>query len=192
MTYFTELSKTDLSKLDKQCVTFSRQYLEEAPLWEQSITQIAKITPDLTGRIGDVVGHVEMDFANKHVGFGTTGTQEELLLGTSLESTPVVLFNEVLLEKDALLIQGVKRDVLFKGYGFSVKYAGVPENNGDRVKRKILAMDAYCCIGDEKVQLQSQHMKRELNKAYCAFSMVTSSVVDSGHWGCGAFGGRFH
>ena len=191
MAYFTELSKTDLNILDTQRIRFSRHYLEEAPLWEQSVTQIVKITADLTGRIGDTEGHVEMDFANKNIGFGTTGTQEELLLGTSLESTPVVLFNEVLLEKDAMLIQGAKKDALFKGYAFSVKYAGVPENNRDWVERKILAMDAYCYIGDEKVQLQSQHMQRELNKAYCAFSMVPSSVVDSGHWGCGAFGGRF-
>ena len=47
-----------------------------------------------------------MDFANEHVGFGTTGTQEELLLGMSPETCPIVLFNEILGEKDALLITG--------------------------------------------------------------------------------------
>ena len=47
-----------------------------------------------------------MDFANEHVGFGTTGTQEELILGRSPETCPIVLFNEILGEKDALLITG--------------------------------------------------------------------------------------
>lgn len=47
-----------------------------------------------------------MDFANEHVGFGTTGTQEELILGMSPETCPIVLFNEILGKKDALLITG--------------------------------------------------------------------------------------
>ena len=48
-----------------------------------------------------------MDFANEHVGFGTTGTQEELLLGMSPETCPIVLFNEILGDKDALMITGM-------------------------------------------------------------------------------------
>ena len=57
-----------------------------------------------------------MDFANEHVGFGTTGTQEELILGMSPETCPIVLFNEILGEKDALLITGniqrLQRDLM--------------------------------------------------------------------------------
>ena len=45
-----------------------------------------------------------MDFANKNVGFGTTGTQEELILGTSPETCPIVLFNETLEDNEAIVI----------------------------------------------------------------------------------------
>ena len=52
-------------------------------------------------------GECEMDFANEHVGFGTTGTQEELILGMSPETCAIVLFNEILGDKDALMITGM-------------------------------------------------------------------------------------
>ena len=60
----------------------------------------------MDGRIGDDPNEVEMDFANEHVGPGMTGTQEELILGVSPETCPIVLFNEILHDKDAVAIQG--------------------------------------------------------------------------------------
>ena len=44
----------------------------------------------LDGRIGDIE-QLEIDFANHHVGFGSTDTQEELILDTSPESCVIVL-----------------------------------------------------------------------------------------------------
>ena len=190
ITYFKELSETILKTLDTQFITFTRKCLRDEPEWEQSGTDIIKVIPNLKGRIGDVEGHVEIDFANEDVGFGTTGTQEELLLGTSPESTVIVLFNETLLDRDAVMIKGAKKYANYEGYGLAVEFAGVPGNTWNWENRVILAMDAYCYIGDEKVQLENKHMKRELNKAYCALSMIHSRKVDSGHWGCGVFGGK--
>ena len=185
MTYFRELSETNLKTLETQFTSFTRKCLRDEPEWEQSETNIIKVIPELQGRIGDVEGHVEIDFANEDVGFGTTSAQEELLLGTSPESTVIVLFNETLLDSDAVMIKGAKRYANYEVYGLSIEFAGVPENAWNWENRVILAMDAYCYIGDEKVQLQNTDMKTELNKAYCVLSMVRSLKVDLGHWGMG-------
>jgi len=194
MNYFKDLSSSNLEEISSQMIIFSRKSFEEAevavlPVWQQSDKQLVKVIPNLFGRIGDQESHVEMDFANKNVGFGTTGTQEELILGVSPETCPLVLFNETLKEKESILFQGIKCFANFEGYGFDVRYTGQPKFR-DWSERKILAIDALCYVGDERVQLRSQHIRRELNKAYCGFSMVPGKVVDSGHWGCGAFGGK--
>lgn len=190
--YFKDFFSADDEFLSEN-ITFTRKALSvnDEPAWEDSSSRIITITPDLHGRIGDQEGHVEMDFANENVGFGTTGTQEELLLGVSPESCPIVLFNETLSPRDVILIQGMKRHSNFKGYGYSAKYTGIPTCKWCWQNRKILAMDAYCHIGGVQVQLESANLKRELNKAYCGFSMVPDAIVDSGHWGCGAFGGIY-
>ena len=53
---------------------------------------------------------------------------------------------------------------------------------------QLLFMDALCCEGKE--QFAHQKMLREINKAYCAFSMVPAgNAIASGKWGCGVFNG---
>ena len=55
-------------------------------------------------------------------------------------------------------------------------------------------------LANRAAQLESSCMRRELDKAYCAFraavdaakgakGATTAVVVETGHWGCGAFGG---
>ncbi|XP_066917180.1 poly(ADP-ribose) glycohydrolase-like [Clytia hemisphaerica] len=193
--YFKDICNTPIEQLKSQTITYSRKNLDfnesPEPIWECSEKRIITVNSHLTGSIGDHGSHVEMDFANANVGFGTTGTQEEIILGTSPESCPIVLFNERLKQTEAILIQGAKRYASFEGYGFSVKYTGpFVEDGRDWTKRQILAMDALWGPGDEGRQLRDVFLKRELNKAYCAFSMVAGEIVDSGHWGCGAFGGN--
>ena len=103
----------------------------------------------------------EVDFANKHVGFGTTATQEELLLGTSPESCVVVLFNEVLEAEESLLITGARRYGDYTGYGRAARYTGHFSPNWNWTERKILAIDA---ISRPEDQLGDITMMRELRK----------------------------
>jgi poly(ADP-ribose) glycohydrolase len=59
----------------------------------------------------------------------------------------------------------------------------------------ILAMDAMMFCGlpgkTRTQQLDVTNLQRELDKAFCAFSSVPdkSLAIDTGLWGCGAFGG---
>ena len=63
--------------------------------------------------------------------------------------------------------------------------------------RSILAMDALLYTGmpgeNRYEQLKSENLLRELNKAHCGFAGVKpkngACVIETGFWGCGAFGG---
>ena len=155
--------------------------------WEPtgSSLKIVDVEVHLDGRIGDIE-QVEVDFANQYVGFGTTGTQEELLLGTSPEFCVVVLFNEVLNPNEALLMTGAKRYGDYTGYGRSTSFTGPFAGDWNWNERKIIAIDAIC---GPKNQLGDNVMMRELCKAWTGFRSVPGSSVSTGHWGCGAFGG---
>ena len=84
---------------------------------------------------------VEVDFANKDVGFGPGGTQEEILFGMTPEvrsrssvrlnevrclhqACPAVLVCPTLGDTECLLVSGVARSGDWAGYGFNVTYAG--------------------------------------------------------------------
>lgn len=50
-------------------------------------------------------------------------------------------------------------------------------------------MDALC-LDDRDVQFRKALMLREINKAFCGFSMAATDVISSGEWGCGVFHGN--
>ncbi len=104
------------------------------------------------GRIGDIE-QIEVDFANKHVGFGTSGTQEELILGTSPETCVIVLFIK------AVLITGGKRYGDYTGYGQHARYVGASSQSWNWNERKILANDAIC---SQSRQLSDNTFDRDL------------------------------
>ena len=190
LTYFTHLQTLSQDQLQEK-VTFQRFVCgENEKSWDPTTEtagckKIAEVSVHLDGRIGDLE-QVEVDFANKHVGFGTTATQEELLLGTSPESCVIVLFNEVLEAGESLLITGARRYGDYTGYGRAARYTGQFSPSWDWSERKILAIDA---ISRPQDQLGDLTMRRELRKAWQGFSSVRGSRVSTGHWGCGAFGG---
>ena len=101
----------------------------------------------------------------------------------------VVLFNHFLAEKDSILIQGAKIYGNYSGYGHSVKFLGPFTGSRDWTQRKILAMDAIPDPGSIADQVSDEIMKRELVKSFVAFSPAKGQIVDTGHWGCGVFGG---
>ena len=48
---------------------------------------------------GDYPDEVEVDFANRDVGYGMGGTQEEILFGTTPEMCPLVLLAHTLQDR---------------------------------------------------------------------------------------------
>lgn len=53
----------------------------------------------------------------------------------------------------------------------------------------ILAMDAIPHPGDTPLQVSDGLLLREITKAFVAFNAASGRTVETGFWGCGAFGG---
>lgn len=148
--------------------------------------------------------------ANKNVGFGSTGTQEEMHVGSSPECCPIVLLTPPLGDKDVLIVQGCEAMISMTGHGREARLDKVlpqPTISQERDletlhwdKRTMLFMDALeldmCDPPDGAIpDLLPGFIDRELIKAYTAFSSSLDSYgtryshIVTGLWGCGAFGG---
>ncbi|KAK4185689.1 hypothetical protein QBC35DRAFT_524746 [Podospora australis] len=108
--------------------------------------------------------------ANKIIGFGQSGTQEDVHVGISPEACPIVLVTPPLGEAEVLRVRGAEAMVNVVGKGRDivldlVERAGLPD-------------------------LIHENMEREINKAYTAFDgYFEVTEIRTGLWGCGAFGG---
>ena len=141
--YFNDVMEMGEDRL-QEIVAFERIVSDTRDRsWEPQGRQelVLDVEVHLDGLIGDIE-QVEMDFANQHVGFGKTGTQEELILGTSPETCAIVLFNEVLEANEAVLMTGARRYGTYSGYGRGAHYTGPCQDDCDWRERRILAIDA--------------------------------------------------
>ena len=173
MLFFKDLKSMSEDQL-AETVTFERLVTNtQTRGWtpENSSSPIVEVEVHEDGRIGDIE-QVEVDFANQHVGFGTSGTQEELILGTSPETCVIVLFNEVLETNEAVLITGAKRYGDYTGYGNGSRFVGPSSQTWNWNERKILAIDAIC---RPHRQLSDNTFDRELCKAWTGFQALKVS-----------------
>jgi poly(ADP-ribose) glycohydrolase len=144
--------------------------------------------------------------ANKNVGFGSSGTQEETNVGSSPEACPVVLVTPTLKDTEVLIVQGAEAMISMKGYGRGARLNKVLRPDYDRhsmtrsvwLRRTMLFMDALELDVFERADLMPDllpgHVEREIRKAYTAFSSEPfeteqQTKIFTGLWGCGAFGG---
>ena len=139
----------------------------------------------------------EVVFSNKDVGFGMSGTQEEVKFGMSPEACVAVLVVLTLRDIETLVIEGVQKIGSHDGIGRNVEYVGLCTEQQDWSSRRLIAMDAMELDGEEAedpiLELREEVLTRELNKVYCGFAPLRGqpfSSIATGHWGCGAFGGH--
>ena len=141
--------------------------------------------------------------ANKVIGFGKTGTQEEVNVGESPEACPAVLITPTLADREVLVMRGAEAMISISGYGRDICLEEVLEwSPGQRLQastwmnRTMLFTDALeldlCEVDNEGdlVEFIPANIERELIKAQMAFSSGAYSHVASGFWGCRAFGGN--
>ena len=154
--------------------------------WQSSdipLTNCELVCPSYIGKLYS--GDIEIDFANKDIGFGPGGTQEEILFGMTPEACPAVLITPTLGDHECVMISGVRRVGDWSGYGWDVRWHG----QGDMVPRTILCMDALELEDGVAAQHQAggTMLVRELGKCYSGFSRCQGEVIATGAWGCGAF-----
>ena len=88
----------------------------------------------------------EVVFSNKDVGFGVSGTQEEVKFGMSPEACVAVLVVPTLRDSETLVIEGVQKIGSHDGIGRNVEYVGEQQ---DWSSRRLIAMDAMELDGEE-------------------------------------------
>lgn len=189
--YFLEAMRKINTHWKSEIITFSRKTfsgnifpLQEVPLNDIEI--------HLNGGIGDYSRN-GIDFANEHIGFGIGGTQEEVLFGSFIELCPAMIFCcDAMKEQESIVIRNVIKYAHYEGYGFSLKF-----NKKGSIKFEsynVIAIDALDFSADYSnalsLQLQPSNLERELRKLVSGFSSFKNEAIDTGHWGCGAFGGN--
>jgi poly(ADP-ribose) glycohydrolase len=137
-------------------------------------------------------------FANKNVGFGVSGTQEETCVGSAPEACVASLLAPTLKDDQVMIIRGAAPMTVIQGYGRTAHVQKLlampssPEDNpfADRVMLFMDALELDHFDPDEGMpDLLPGHVQRELRKAYVAFSSGPYKFVMTGLWGCGAFCG---
>ncbi|PKY26115.1 hypothetical protein RhiirB3_528360 [Rhizophagus irregularis] len=205
MIYFNRIitNNYEVDMNDEMVICHKSLSDEMIPIWANSnislINSIKTNTSDIPGKFDEI----EIDPSNKLIGFGKSGTAEEILFGCSPELCVLTLFCNSMSNKETILIKNVKKVIQHSGYGpFKVKYKHEIENwwkLSNQKVRCIIAMDAseFDHIDSLKnsliLQLQDNSLIRELNKAYCGFSWNQNfkniKDIGIGFWGCGTFGG---
>jgi poly(ADP-ribose) glycohydrolase len=142
-------------------------------------------------------GGAAVVMSNRHVGFGVSGTQEEIHVGSSPEACIVSLLCPPLAADQVLAVRGAIATVEIEGYGRGTRLARfLPHANGrEWEERTMLFMDALELDVQDASRglpdLAPGNVHRELRKAYIAFASGAGPYahVVTGLWGCGAFGG---
>ncbi|KAM8924578.1 poly(ADP-ribose) glycohydrolase [Pelodytes ibericus] len=183
-------------------VTFTRQCLKNFPQWDRSSKKLTKIHVTCKGTIeGNGHGMLQVDFANRYVGGGVTGSglvQEEIRFIINPELIISRLFTESLDSNECLIVTGTEQYSEYTGYAETYKWASnhedeAPRDDWERRTTEIVAIDALH-FRSHTEQFAPEKITRELNKAYCGFFRDGTppenlSAVATGNWGCGAFGG---
>lgn len=139
--------------------------------------------------------------ANKVVGFGQSGTQEERHVAASPESCPIALITPPLRESDVLVVTGAEAMIAISGHGRHIELGEQLDVGDDPVTHRLtwqnramlfadaLELDGY---SEPLPDLMAGNVKREFDKALTAFASGTQkySKIMTGLWGCGAFGGN--
>ncbi|KAL4886915.1 hypothetical protein BJY04DRAFT_212885 [Aspergillus karnatakaensis] len=143
--------------------------------------------------------------ANKCVGFGPSGTQEELHVGTSPEAYPSVLLTPLLTDNQVLICRGAEAMVSIEGYGRDAQLGEAfrrpnPASNGelrwknrtmlfmDALELDVLPVEGNSLIPD--IYPPSRLCRDMIFKAYSGFSSGAYSHIVTGLWGCRTFGGN--
>uniref|UniRef100_A0A669CSD3 poly(ADP-ribose) glycohydrolase n=2 Tax=Oreochromis niloticus TaxID=8128 RepID=A0A669CSD3_ORENI len=198
MCYFKSVTE----KMPTGLVTFTRKSLDKPPNWKSSQTPLTKLHITCEGTIeDDGYGMLQVDFANRFVGGGVTGSglvQEEIRFLINPELIVSRLFTEALDHNECLIVTGTQQYSKYTGYAQTYQWGGshldtTPSDGWQRRCTSIVAIDALQ-FRNFLEQFRPDRLNRELNKAYCGFARPEEksqnlAAVATGNWGCGVFGG---
>jgi poly(ADP-ribose) glycohydrolase len=161
---------------------------------------------------------VHVDFANKFLGGGVLrdgSVQEEILCSVRPEMLAALAVNCVMDDNEAVVVVGTRLFAEHEGYGRSFTFTSpvVPPCGGDSTHvthhstdytcapNVIVAIDAVNVNKIRKTATKHRRappthdLRRDVAKALAGFSSpvigeLGKTVVSTGNWGCGAYGGH--
>ncbi|KAF2260477.1 hypothetical protein CC78DRAFT_584765 [Lojkania enalia] len=144
--------------------------------------------------------------AHSQPGPGATATQEERLQSASLALSTSALFTPKIPDEGAVITSAFPVHAAWKGHNRTARLDRLFPADGLPRRHYILAdalpLDEMYDNGDGLRDLQPGRVEREVRKLYASFSgairmrdmcycnLNEACVVETGAWGCGAFGGN--
>ena len=193
---FKRISMTDYHvKFDSIHKDFEHNHQLKIDILNQDMMNVVKEKSD----------HLYMiDFANKYVGFGRSGTQEEVIFGSHCEACIVMLIAPTPMnDNEVILIENVQTIAIFENKGQDLKFNKCIIDKD--IKINIIASDASELDVIDKsndndiiIDLQEPYFGRDLLKAIVMIGAATccnndndkNKIIRTGLWGCGAFRGN--
>ncbi|CAF1063214.1 unnamed protein product [Rotaria sordida] len=198
--YFQRITE----KMPNGVISFRRYQLPDSciPKWSESNEPLCKIHITKNKAIEDIVGLLQVDFANKYIGGGVLGdgcVQEEIRFVICPEMLLSLLLCEVIQPNECVFLIGCERFSSYQGYSTTFQFKEnyidqTPKDSWGRKLCHVVAMDAIA-FHNRATQYTIKNMKRELMKAYTCFRIPAAvtdqkSGIATGNWGCGAFNGN--
>lgn len=191
--YFSQIQNIFDSDWKSELVSYERKSYSN-DIFPLPNLPLNNVKVHLSGKIGDYSQNL-IDFANQHIGFGISGTQEEILFGSFVELCPAMIFCcDAMTDQEAIIIRNVIKYANYDGYGFDLTFCKDGFSPNYSKYFNIIAIDALDFSGDYlnalQLQLRPSALERELRKLLAGFLSFNYSDIDTGNWGCGAFGGN--
>lgn len=200
--YFSRVTSHPLVSTDTLSFHLSSPALPSLPGMTPLLPLMFERVEDFTTspRFLGLPGGAALIGANRRIGFGHSGTQEEIHFGASPEACIGVLLAPPLRDHEVLVVRGAEAMVNIRGYGRSTELESVlPKGSGvNWAERTMLLADALelddVDASTGLPDLLPGNVRRELHKLYAAFvappGVRSYTHVVAGAWGCGAFGGN--
>jgi poly(ADP-ribose) glycohydrolase len=208
--YFSTISTSfpnTILTIERISLNLSSYTALDSQFWTTQSSVLSNLTLKHAGCIEDSADSYSVDFANKALGGGVLGggaLQEEIMFLAMPELLVSRMVCEVMGEREAVVVCGVRKYGRYKGYGDMLSWQGVEdesvgEDSCGRAGRCVVAVDALRFGERDKIeQFDIGFVLRELNKAYIGFQGDSWEVskrgkkksVATGKWGCGAFKGN--
>lgn len=188
LNYFYMATKLDKLNEDRE-IGFFRFPILENP--KKVFDSDEKINTDLitihTDDMESVNANAIVNFANEQLSYGVINscTQEEILNVCCPETYLALLFAESMRDDEIIIVKGARRFSTYSGYLHGFKWTGMYNDN---VFQDQIGLDA--CTWSH---YSEENVNRDIMKAYTGFKISANersqTIISTGMWGCGAFGG---
>ncbi len=192
----SENSENSENNFETSNIIIKRSVFNQSIDWVNSEEPITEIYLG-EGFSDDAPAKMHIVYAHEFIGgldlFKNSLTQEEIILLTRPECLISLLITARIDENESVTVIGAEKVSQYTGYGSSVKFAGniidkSPIGSKSRPTEHLIQCASVFIDASNKTSGKAQFIddfQRDLEKAYCGFSSLTTKTniqISSGHW----------